>query len=118
MPDSNDIYIELSYLQSISGGDAETEKTILKMLLDDMEQLCPLLRIHLEAKNIEELEKVAHKLKSSLAFSGNEQLMKANDQVLEIARTQERVDRTSALISQIEELTPLIIQELQKKLGG
>lgn len=118
MPDSNDIYIELSYLQSISGGDAETEKTILKMLLDDMEQLCPLLRIHLEAMNIEELEKVAHKLKSSLAFSGNEQLMKANDEVLEIARTREKVDSASALISKIEELTPLIIQELQKKLGG
>ncbi|MBX2875914.1 MAG: Hpt domain-containing protein [Saprospiraceae bacterium] len=117
MPDSPYKYVDLSYLESISGGDAETEKTILQMLLADMEQLCPMLRTHFEAPQMEELEKVAHKLKTSLAFSGNPDIMKSNDEVLEIARTQNEMDRVPTLIARIEELTPLIIQELHQVLA-
>ena len=117
MPDSPFHYIDLSYLESISGGDAETEKTILQMLLLDMDQLCPLLRTHFEAPQMEELEKVAHKLKTSLAFSGNADIMESNDAVLEIARSQIGLDKVPALITRIEELTPLIIQELHQALA-
>ncbi len=117
MPDSPYNYIDLSYLESISGGDAETENTILQMLLTDMEQLCPMLRTHFEAKQMEELEKVSHKLKTSLAFSGNPEIMKSNDEVLELARTQIELDRLPALITKLEELTPLIIRELHQVLA-
>lgn len=117
MPDSPYTYIDFSYLRSISGGDAETERTILQMLLTDMEQLCPMLRSHFEASQMEEMEKVAHKLKTSLAFSGNVEIMECNDVVLEIARTQNELDKVPAMIGKIEELTPLIIQELHQALA-
>ncbi|NET36894.1 MAG: Hpt domain-containing protein [Cyanothece sp. SIO1E1] len=117
MPDSPYNYIDFSYLKSISGGDADTERTILQMLLTDMEQLCPMLRSHFESSQIEELEKVAHKLKTSLAFSGNAEIMESNDAVLEIARTQNELDKVPDLITKIEELTPLIIQELHQALA-
>ncbi len=117
MPDSSYNYIDFSYLKSISGGDAETERTILQMLLTDMEQLCPMLRSNFESSKIEEVEKVAHKLKTSLAFSGNTEIMESNDAVLEIARTQRELDKVPTLISKIEELTPLIIQELHQALA-
>ncbi|NRB50938.1 MAG: hypothetical protein HRU41_24930 [Saprospiraceae bacterium] len=117
MPDKPYKYIDLSYLESISAGDTETEKTILRMLLTDIEQFCPLLRTHFETPQMEELEKVAHKLKTSLAFSGNSDIMKSNDEILESARTQNDLDRVPALIHKIEELTPLIIQELHQVLA-
>lgn len=117
MPDSPYNYIDLSYLESISGGDTETEKTILHMLLTDMEQLCPMLRTHFEARKMDELEKVAHKLRTSLAFSGNPEIMKSNNEVLELARTHNELDRVPALITKVEELTPLIIQELHQVLA-
>lgn len=116
MPDSKYTYVEFSYLESITGGDKDTEQTILEMLLVDMEQLCPTLNVYYESGNIEALEKATHKLRSSLAFSGNEQIMKSNDELLEIARTQTRLGQAPALITKIEDLAPLIIQELQQKL--
>ena len=117
MPNRNYKYIEFGYLESISGGDKDTERTILQMLLVDMEQLCPMLRGHYTSGDYEELEKVSHKLKSSLAFSGNEQIIKSNDELLEIARTQVHLEQAPALITTIEDLAPLIIQELQQELN-
>lgn len=116
MPDGQYKYIEFSYLKSISGGDKDTEHTILQMLLVDMEQLCPMLRVHFTASNWEDLEKVSHKLKSSLAFSGNEDIIKNNDKLLEIARTQIQLDQAPVLITKMENLTPLIIEELQREM--
>lgn len=117
MPDHNYQYINLEYLNAISGGDRETQLTILKMLCDDLENLCSKLGDFANQKAWKELAEVAHKLKSSLAFTGNDVLTSCNDELLENARLVIKLDTIPALIQKMEEQTPLVLHELKIELA-
>lgn len=117
MPEHNYEYITLEYLETITGGDVETRKTILNMLLGDLETLCPKLSLFAEAKNWEEVEKIAHKLKSSLAFAGNENLTRSNEIILENSRLKQDVETLPIEVAKMEAIMPLIIAEIKEELG-
>ncbi len=117
MPEHNFEHIALEYLETITGGDVETRKTILNMLLDDLETLCPKLSLFTEARNWEELEKIAHKLKSSLAFAGNENLTRSNEIILENSRLKKGLEALPMEVAKMEAITPLVIAEIKEELS-
>ena len=117
MPEHSYEYITLEYLETITGGDVETRKTILNMLLDDLETLCPKLSLFTEAENWEEVEKIAHKLKSSLAFAGNENLTSSNEIILENLRLKRDLEALPIEAAKMETLLPLVIVEIKEELG-
>jgi len=117
MPERSYQYISLEYLETITGGDIETGKTILNMLLNDLETLCPKLYQSTQANHWEEVEKIAHKLKSSLAFAGNDSLTTSNEIVLENARLKQELERIPLEIDKMEALIPLVIAEINEELS-
>ncbi len=116
MPERNYQHITLEYLETITGGDRETGKTILNMLLSDLEVLCPKLYQLTQANDWEEVEKIAHKLKSSLAFAGNDNLARSNEIVLEDSRLKQNLERIPLEVDKMAAIIPLVITEINEEL--
>ncbi|MEZ5041119.1 MAG: Hpt domain-containing protein [Saprospiraceae bacterium] len=117
MPDNNYQFINLDYLETISGGDRVTQQTILKILCDDLETLFAQLQPLAVQGAWQSIAEVAHKLKSSLAFAGNDVLTTCNNELLENTRLAKNLDKVPDLIQKMEKQTPLVLQELYIELA-
>ncbi|MBP7272820.1 MAG: Hpt domain-containing protein [Saprospiraceae bacterium] len=81
-------YINLSYLQMMSGDDIEMQYTVLMMLEEEIPQELEKMQTALTAKDWQALGNISHKMKSTLAFIGNETMISANAHIEKIARFQ------------------------------
>ena len=68
------INIDLSYLYSVSGGDAGFEKILLTSALSDIQMNIEKLRNAWQCQNAEEVGNAAHTLKSVMVIAGLPQL--------------------------------------------
>lgn len=75
-------FIQLAYLDTISGDDRELRQTLLEMVQHEIQTAIPAMKQAFQLKNWEELQEVSHKLKSTLAFVGNTDLTAANQAIL------------------------------------
>ena len=70
--------INLDYLKLMSDGDADMEQTMLEMLMDELpNEFEKMKELHM-SKDWQALTKVSHKMKSTLAFIGNDDMTSAN----------------------------------------
>ncbi len=77
--------IDLSYLEMMADGDDMMKKTMLDMLIEEMPPELEKLRQAYLTRDTNELRQVAHKMKSTLAFVGNDPMTHANAELEEIA---------------------------------
>ncbi len=106
-------YINLDYLRLMADGDAEMEEVMLGMLLTElpsefekMEKLCA-------AREWEELSRVSHKMKSTLAFVGNDEMTMANKSIEMATKNNENLEDVPGLISKIGHLMHPVLEELE-----
>jgi HPt (histidine-containing phosphotransfer) domain-containing protein len=110
-------HINLDYLEMMSDGDDSMKKTMLEMLLEELPQEVKKMTELLEQKNWETLSSVSHKMKSTLAFVGNEEMTDANKQVEQIAKSTPSTDSLQDLLNVLKRVCPLAITELQEELS-
>jgi HPt (histidine-containing phosphotransfer) domain-containing protein len=78
--------LDLSYLETMSAGDANTMKTLLEALLNELQNNQHAARRFCEQKDWVGLERFCHHYKSTLSFSGDKALMNANLKLWDIAK--------------------------------
>jgi len=102
-------YIDLTYIQSISGGDTSFEKTITQQFLDNIPAHLTELESGYENKDFKLLKLRAHDLKSSVAIMG---LLPFLEEKLNVLETTTEQNPTSA--KSLDEIKTIIKQSLSE----
>jgi len=79
---------DMAYIEKMSAGDEATERQLLEILIDQLKNDLPRATPLLANKEWEELARFCHHFKSTIAFTGNHDLDKANLQLWELAKKQ------------------------------
>jgi len=117
MTDNAYQYINLDYLELMSDGDLGMKKIMLEMLLQELpEEIQKMKDLQLIA-NWEDLSSVSHKMKSTLAFVGNDTMTNSNKVLEKMAKNKDNVDQASDLINTLSDLYKLVVVELQVELA-
>ncbi len=107
-------HTNLDYLKLMADGDKEMELTMLEMLLVELpEEFGKMKALHGE-EDWEELGKVSHKMKSTLAFIGNEDLTNANARIEILSKNKEDLHTISNMMAQFGDLLPEVLHELNE----
>lgn len=103
--------IDLSYMELIIDGDAEMKKEMLFILLSEPQEEIDTLWQKVENNDCEGIKKVCHKMKSTLAFVGNEKLSEINSEINQMADSNMITQELKTLLSNFESLfQKLLIQ--------
>ncbi len=113
MSDNGYAHINLEYMEMMSDGDAEMKKVMLEMLLVELPEEMEKMKVLLNEANWNELGSVSHKMKSTLAFVGNDGMTNANKDIELLAKSQENNERITQLIQVMEGLCPKVVEELK-----
>ena len=106
-------YISLDYIDKMSGGDEETKKLLLDMLINELPQAVLEMKQLFAAKKWELLRNASHKMKSTLAFVGNDQMTRANRKILETLSSSGNGNSLHQEMKTLEMLGPKVLTELQ-----
>ena len=109
--------INLDYLKLMADGDRDMEQTMLEMLLDELPTEFDKMKSLHNNQNWEELSKVSHKMKSTLAFIGNEEVTAANLKIEQLTKQKtqlngEEITLLGENMKSFEGLLPTIVSEL------
>ncbi len=106
-------HIDLAYLELMADGDEDMKKTMLEMLLEELPAEVDKMSNLLQAQDWKTLKAVSHKLKSTLAFVGNEILTAANKRVERIVTEESDMGKLPDSLETIHLQTKLAMTELQ-----
>lgn len=108
-------YIDLSYMELMSDGDADMMKMMLELLFDEpLEEIKKMHRLY-NKENWSELRAVSHKMKSTLAFVGNDNLTNTNKRIESIAKDVNGTEQLPELITTLETIFGKALVELKSE---
>lgn len=108
-------FINLDYMDMITDSDASTKKIMLEMLFEELPQEIVKMTELMEQKDWETLSSVSHKMKSTLAYVGNEEMTAANKELELVSKTAPDARQIKDLIQVLEKLYPMAIEELKEE---
>lgn len=106
-------YINLEYLDTMTGGDEEMKSEMLSMLIVEIPDELAKLQAATAAADWEEVFQISHKFKTTLSFIGNEDLVNTNKTVEHCSRHRIDVEEIPPMVAQIAEKIPFVMAELQ-----
>lgn len=106
--------INLEYLRLMADNDEELVQTMLVMLLEELPDEFEKIKMLHQSGDWEELGQVSHKMKSTLAFVGNKEMINANKEIEYLAKNNLDVHRINRLIATLEQYFPIVVQELKQ----
>ncbi len=106
-------HIKLDYLELMAGDDPKIRQTLLELLLSDLRTELPRMRDLFEAEDWAELYRSAHKMKSTLDYSGNEAMQQANLNILSHSGDQHDPAEVGRALQQLEALSIAVLVELE-----
>jgi HPt (histidine-containing phosphotransfer) domain-containing protein len=109
--------INLDYLRLMADNDDEMIQTMLAMLLEELPAEMDKIRTLCQAGNWPELSRVSHKMKSTLAFVGNEEMANANKELERITKHKTDLKFVPSLVAVLDAHLPRVIIALQKEAG-
>lgn len=101
----------------MSDGDDSMKKVMLEMLLEELPQEVSKMTDLLEQENWESLASVSHKMKSTLAFVGNDEMTISNKQIELLAKSTPSIGTLTEMLNVLEKLYPMVIVELKEELS-
>ncbi|PHN03090.1 Hpt domain-containing protein [Flavilitoribacter nigricans] len=111
-------YIQLAYLDTIAGDDPQLRQTLLEMVQAELSAAVPEMNQALEDQQWEELHSIVHKLKSTLAFIGNQELTTLNQDMLSCLEERNYEADFGTWLSKYDHLSGPIRKELQQELAN
>ena len=109
-------YINMSYLNEVSGGDISIKKEIIEMFFSQMQTTSALLKENLSSGDYQKLSEVAHSAKSTLRVMGAEDLAKKMETLQNTAAQKESTENYPVLVNYFLENIPLVCQELESEI--
>ena len=106
--------LDLSYLDLMADGDDSMKQTMLDMLVEEIPIELDKLREAFLSRDAEQLRQVAHKMKSTLAFVGNEALTVANATLEKIGQEGHDLSRAAQHLQVLEQGFVQVVPELQR----
>lgn len=106
-------YINLDYLDMMTEGDAEMQKEILGIVVEEITNDIPRMIAFFRQGDMENTHQLAHKFKSTLAFVGNDLMTNANQEAELITKIGGETEKLPGLFNIIEEMQPKVLDELQ-----
>ncbi|MBK8703336.1 MAG: Hpt domain-containing protein [Saprospiraceae bacterium] len=106
--------INLSYLNKMAGDDVEMQRTLLIMLFEELSAAIPQMQRYLEKEQWDELKSAAHKMKSTLSFTGNAVMQEANMALWQRLSDGIYSPPLSPLLQVLSQTGPKVIEELQQ----
>lgn len=103
---------DMAYITKMSAGDEATEKQLLEILIDQLKNDLPKATHLLVGENWDELARFCHHFKSTIAFTGNNNLNKANLQLWDIAKKQGKsLVKPEQILTSMQQLAKRIEKE-------
>jgi HPt (histidine-containing phosphotransfer) domain-containing protein len=106
-------YINLEYLDTMTGGDAEMKREMLSMLIAEIPDEMSKMQVATAAADWEEVFQISHKFKTTLSFIGNEEMTNTNKTVEHCSRHRVDVAEIPSMIAQLAKEMPHIVEELK-----
>lgn len=113
----NNKYINLDYLRLMADNDEEMIQTMLAMLLEELPEEMGKIKELCIVENWEELTRVSHKMKSTLAFVGNETMTNANKELERITKNKTDLELASGLVATLYAHLPAVMEALEKEVS-
>lgn len=107
-------YTDLSYLESISGGDEDFINEIIDLFKNQMPESIDEMKNALKNNDPVTIGEVAHKAKPSAIYIGNKNLEDKLKTLQELKNKEEIDHSTESLIKEVEELSQKVIDELSQ----
>jgi len=104
--------IDLSYLEMMADGDDFMKKTMLDMLLEELPSELEKMREAFVARDADQLHQVAHKMKSTLAFVGNDSMTVANAGIERIGKEASSLQRAATPLATLEATAQAVMEAL------
>ena len=105
--------VDLSYLREMSGGNQSLVLEMIDIFKSQVKEFTEGLETHYEKKEFEQLGKLAHKAKSSVAVMGMKEVADQLKELEILAQEGKEVDRYESMINEFLEMSQLAIQELE-----
>ncbi len=109
-------FINLEYMEMMADGDESMKKIMLEMLVDELPQEIDKLSELCQAGNWPDVGAISHKLKSTLAFVGNDEMTNANKNIESYAKDNSNVALIPDLVLTLKKLCPNTLAELNQEL--
>ena len=110
-------HINLAYLNLMADNDAGMRRTMINMLLEEIPFEINRM-VHLaKSASWDQLQQVAHKMKSTLAFVGNEYMIHYNKNVESNAKNKVHLDDIPAHLEEMKSLSVHVLKELETALN-
>ncbi len=109
--------INLDYLRLMADNDAEMIQTMLAMLLEELPEEMGKINELCQAENWNELTRVSHKMKSTLAFVGNDAMTNANKDLERITKYKTDIQLAPSLVASLNFHLPQVMEALEKEVS-
>ncbi|MCF8247427.1 MAG: Hpt domain-containing protein [Saprospiraceae bacterium] len=107
--------INLDYLRLMSDNDGDMIQTMLAMLLEELPEEMGKIRELCQAENWDELTRVSHKMKSTLAFVGNDAMTSANKELERVTKYKTDIQLAPILVATLNDHLPQVMKALQNE---
>jgi HPt (histidine-containing phosphotransfer) domain-containing protein len=106
-------HINLDYLDTMTGGDEDTMQQMLEMLIEEIPTEITKMRASVAEKDWEEVFQISHKLKTTLAFIGNEDMISLNKTIEHCSRHGVDIHEVPSMVEQLHTLSNPVVEELK-----
>jgi len=111
-------YINLEYMEMMSDGDDSMKKIMLEMLITELPEELQKMTNCIASSNWEEMCSVSHKMKSTLAFVGNDSMTTANREIESLTKSASGgMPTVSNHMTTLNDLCPGVVEELKKEMN-
>lgn len=112
--ESKNKYVDLSYLENMSGGSKELIKEMVEIFVAQIPEFILDMKNFLEKKDYQSLGLLAHKAKSSVAIMGMEELAQDLKDFELLAKDEQGIEKYPLFIDRFEKDCYKAIEELHK----
>lgn len=110
-------YINLEYMEMMADGDDSMKVVMLEMLIEELPAEISKMQSLQEQSDWNELSSVSHKMKSTLAFVGNNEMTNANKQIETLAKSAQDIQHLNSCVEILVQLVPSTLEELKQELA-
>ena len=105
-------YLNLDYLNIMTGNDTEMMQTMISMLVEELPVEIEKMHTTLQNKDWNELFNISHKMKTTLSFIGNNEMTEINKDVEHHARNQKHLELLPDMIQRLDHLGVHALREM------
>ena len=104
---------DLNYLKTMSGGDSKFIQEMIDLFSEQIEEYKLAMPQLLRNKDYDNLSKMAHKAKSSVAVMGMTEVAELLKELEILAHEEKEVDRYESMVTEFLEKCQLAVKELE-----